>query len=59
MSNDSGKKDYPSRTFRIPPELLERFDAYVKKTGISKTFIIEKALEQYLDENEPQDSGKA
>lgn len=58
MSNDSGKKDYPSRTFRIPPELLERFDAYVKKTGISKTFIIEKALEKYLDENEPQDCGK-
>lgn len=59
MSNDSGKKDYPSRTFRIPPELLERFDAYVKRTGISKTFIIEKALEKYLDENEPQDGGKA
>lgn len=58
MSNDSGKKDYPSRTFRIPPELLERFDAYVKKTGISKTFIIERALEKYLDENEPQDGGK-
>lgn len=55
MSNDSGKKDYPSRTFRIPPELLERFDAYVKKTGISKTFVIEKALEKYLDENEAQD----
>lgn len=59
MSNDSGKKDYPSRTFRISPELLERFDAYVKKTGISKTFIIEKALEKYLDENELQDSDKA
>lgn len=58
MSNDSGKKDYPSRTFRIPPELLERFDTYVKKTGISKTFVIEKALEKYLDENEPQDGGK-
>lgn len=58
MSNDSGKKDYPARTFRIPPELLERFDVYVKKTGISKTFIIEKALEKYLDENEPQDCGK-
>lgn len=57
MSNDSGKKDYPSRTFRIPPELLERFDTYVKKTGISKTFVIEKALEKYLDENDPQDGG--
>lgn len=58
MSNDSGKKDYTSRTFRIPPELLERFDAYVEETGISKTFIIEQALEKYLDENEPQGGDK-
>lgn len=55
MSNESGKKDYPSRTFRIPPELLARFDAYVRRTGISKTFVIEKALEAYLDENEKGD----
>lgn len=51
---DENKKDWPVRTFRIPPALLERFDAYVKKTGISKTFVIEKALEKYLDENEKQ-----
>lgn len=58
MSNDSGKKDYPSRTFRIPPELLARLDAYVKRTGISKTFIVEKALEKYLNENESRDGDK-
>lgn len=58
MSNDSGKKDYPSRTFRIPPELLARLDAYVKRTGISKTFIVEKALEKYLNENESRDGDR-
>lgn len=58
MSNDSGKKDYPSRTFRIPPELLARLDAYVKRTGISKTFIVEKALEKYLNENELRDGDR-
>lgn len=47
------KKDYPSRTFRIPPELLERMDAYCKRTGISKTFIVKAAITKYLDENEP------
>ena len=52
MSNNSSKKDWPARTFRIPPELLDRFEAYVKQTGITKTFIIQKALEQYLNENE-------
>lgn len=55
MSNDNGKKGWPARTFRIPPELLERFDAYVERTGISKTFVIERALEKYLDENEKGD----
>lgn len=44
------KKTYwPARTFRIPPELLRRMDAYVKETGVSKTFVVEKALKQYLD----------
>lgn len=47
--NSSKKTDWPARTFRISPELLDRFDAYVRKTGISKTFVVEKALAQYLD----------
>ena len=52
MSNDNRKKDWPARTFRIPPELMDRLDAYAKQTGISKTFVVRKSLEQYLDENE-------
>ena len=47
------KKDYSSRTFRIPSELLERMDAYCRRTGISKTFIVKAAITKYLDENEP------
>lgn len=52
MSNDKSKKNWPSRTFRILPELLDRFNAYTKRTGISKTFIINKALEEYLNTHE-------
>lgn len=53
--NSSKKTDWPARTFRIPPGLLERFDSYVKRTGVSKTFVVEKALEQYLDEAEKRE----
>lgn len=52
MGEKQKKTDWPVRTFRIPPELLERLDLYCDQTGISKTFIINKALEKYLDENE-------
>ena len=52
MSNNKNKKDWPSRTFRLPPELLDRLEAYAKRTGISKTFIINKALEDYLNTHE-------
>lgn len=53
MGDKDKKTDWPARTFRIPPELLERLDVYCKKkkTGISKTFVIEKALEKYLEDN--------
>lgn len=54
MSNNSGKKDWPARTFRIPPELLERVNKYCSGNGISKTFVIEKALEEYLDKVAPK-----
>ena len=50
----AGVEDQAFDPVSPPPELLARFDAYVKKTGISKTFVIEKALEKYLDENEKQ-----
>lgn len=53
--NSSKKTDWPARTFRIPPELLARFDSYVRRTGVSKTFVVEKALEQYLDEAEKRE----
>lgn len=49
---NNNKKDWPARTFRVPPELLDRLEAYTKRTGISKTFIVRKALEKYLAEND-------
>ena len=52
MNDNKGKKDWPARTFRIPPELLDRLNRYCSETGISKTFVIEKALTRYLDETE-------
>ena len=52
MSNDKGKKNWPSRTFRLPPELLDRLEVYTKQTGISKTFVFRKALEEYLNNHQ-------
>lgn len=33
MGDKDKKTDWPERTFRIPPELLERLDVYCKKNG--------------------------
>ena len=33
---------------RIPAELGEKLEAYLKETGESKTAIVQKALEEYL-----------
>lgn len=52
MGQRQKRTDWPVRTFRISPELLERLYAYCDKTGISMTFIMNKALEKYLNENE-------
>ena len=43
------------RTYRLSPELCEKLDAYSEKTGIKKTFIVEQAVEQYLDEKMQDD----
>lgn len=46
------KKDYKAATFRLPPDLLKRLDAYSAKNGVVKSFIIEQALREYLDKKE-------
>ena len=43
------KSTYEARTFRLPPDLLKRMDAYSDETSIPKTAIVEKALLKYLD----------
>lgn len=55
--NSNKKADWPARTFRIPPALLDRFDAYVKQTGVSKTFVVARALEKYLDDVDKDQAG--
>ena len=46
------KKDYKAMTFRLPPELLERLEAWHKRTGGVKGYAVERALEAWLDEEE-------
>lgn len=48
------KKDYISQTFKMRTDLVKRLDEYREKTGVPKTFAVEKALEQYLDEVAPE-----
>ena len=52
------KKDYISQTFKMRTDLVVRMDAYRKKTGVPKTFAVEKALEKYLDEVAPETADK-
>ncbi len=37
---------------KIDKELMQRLDRYKETHGVSKTFIIKKALEKYMDELE-------
>lgn len=46
------KKDYRQATFRLPPDLLERLDSYSDRTGVVKTFVVEKSLREYLDSHD-------
>lgn len=46
------------RTFSLPAELLDKLDKYSEETGISKTFVVKKALEKYLDEKTSGDGDK-
>lgn len=43
------KSNYEARTFRLPPETIERMDRYSNESGVSKTAMVEMALRAYLD----------
>lgn len=46
MKNE--KKDYIARTFKLPVDLVTKLDKYSEETGISRTFVLKKSLEQYF-----------
>lgn len=39
----------PQVVIRIPPKLFSKFNAYMEKTGSSKTEVVLSALAQYLE----------
>lgn len=48
-------KDYISQTFKLRTDIAVRLESYKNKTGVPKTFTVEKALEEYLDKMEKSD----
>ena len=46
-------KDYVPTAIKLRADLSARLDAYRAKTGAPKTFVIEKAVEEYLDKVAP------
>ena len=39
----------PQVAIRLPPDLMDKLNRYIKRTGTSKTEVIVGALAQYLD----------
>lgn len=48
-------KDFVPVGIKLRADLAERLEQYKAETGANKTFVIEKALERYLDEVAPVD----
>lgn len=46
-------KDYVPTALKLRADLAARLGAYKSQTGVPKTFVIEKALEEYLDKVAP------
>lgn len=47
-------KDFVPTALKLRADLAARLEAYKDRTGVPKTFTIEKALEQYLDKVAPE-----
>lgn len=43
------KKEYVPTAIKLRADISERLDKYKERTGVNKTFVIEKAVEEYLD----------
>ena len=46
-------KDYVPTAIKLRADLSTRLEAYKAETGAPKTFVIEKAVEEYLDKVAP------
>lgn len=44
---DGGHK-YVQRTFRLKAETVQKLDEYSQRTGVTRTFAVEKAILDYL-----------
>ena len=43
------KKDYVPMSVKLRADVAKRLERYKESTGVNKTFVIEKAVEEYLD----------
>lgn len=48
------RKNYIPTAIKLRADIAERLDAYKARTGVNKTFVIEKAVEEYLDRAEKE-----
>lgn len=51
-------KDFVPTALKLRADLAKRLDEYKDKNGVNKTFVIEKALEEYLDRVAPVSDDK-
>lgn len=49
---ERSKKDYVPTAIKLRSDIAKRLDEYKGQTGVNKTFVIEKAVEEYLDRME-------
>lgn len=47
------KKEYVSAVVKLRADIAARLEEYKFETGVLKIFVIEKAVEKYLDEVKP------
>lgn len=55
MMPERAKKEYVPTAIKLRADIAERLDQYKERTGVNKTFVIEKAVERYLDRMEQKE----
>lgn len=51
---DGKKRGSVQQTYNIRRDLVERMDKYRKEHGVMKVFLVERAIEEYLDRVAPE-----